>query len=90
MASKEQSIADIQDQMSQEGFWDHQEQANKIMQELKGLKNIVEPFLESVRRVSDAKELLGMGEDDEALNRQLEDEALELKNKIDGLELQAH
>jgi len=90
LASKEQSIADIQDQMSQEGFWDHQEQANKIMQELKGLKNIVEPFLESVRRVSDAKELLGMGEDDEALNRQLEDEALELKNKIDGLELQAH
>ncbi len=46
--------------MSQEGFWEHQEQANKVMQELKGLKNIVEPFAECVRRVNDAKEFLAM------------------------------
>jgi peptide chain release factor 2 len=87
---KEKSIAEIQAQMSQEGFWEHQEQANKVMQELKGLKNIVEPFLECVRRVSDAKELLALGENDEDLNVQLAEEAAFLKIKIDGLELQAH
>jgi peptide chain release factor 2 len=87
---KEKSIAEIQAQMSQEGFWEHQEQANKVMQELKSLKNIVEPFALCVRRVNESKELLGMGEDDEALNKQLADEASQLKAQIDDLELQAH
>jgi len=76
--------------MSQEGFWDHQEQANKYMQELKGLKNIVEPFMEYTRRVSDAKELLVLSDGDEALNTQLADEAALLKTQVDALELQAH
>jgi peptide chain release factor 2 len=87
---KEKSIVEIQAQMSQEGFWEHQEQANKVMQELKGLKNIVEPFAECVRRVNESKEFLGMDEDDEALNKQLADEASHLKAQIDDLELQAH
>jgi peptide chain release factor 2 len=76
--------------MSRQGFWDHQEQANKTMQELKHLKGIVEPFAECVRKVSDAKELLSMSDGDEALNVQLADEAAVLKNQIDALELQAH
>jgi len=76
--------------MSQEGFWEHQEQANKVMQELKGLKNIVEPFMECVRRVEESKEFLGLSEDDESLNKQLADEAALLKSQIDNLELQAH
>ncbi len=90
MASKEKSIAEIQARMSQEGFWDHQEQANKIMQELKGLKNIVEPFAECVKRVNDAKEFAGLVEDDEDLNEQLVSEAAVLTTQIDALELQAH
>jgi len=90
LAAKEQSIADIQAQMSEEGFWDHQEQANKIMQELKGLKNIVEPFMECIRRVKDAKEFLELEEDDKSLEEQLADEAALLKIKIDALEIEAH
>src|SRR5580704_11516904 len=76
--------------MSQEGFWDNQEQANKVMQELKGLKNIVEPFVECVRRVNDSKELLSLSGDDEDLNKQLSEDAAALKIQIDALELQAH
>jgi len=76
--------------MSQEGFWEHQEQANKVMQELKGLKNIVEPFAECFRRVNDAKEFLGLAEDDEDLLKQLSDESAILNARIDELELQAH
>ena len=89
MPRKEKSIAQIQARMSQEGFWDHQEQANKVMQELKGLKNIVEPFAECVKRVHDAKEFLDLSENDEGLNTQLTDEAAVLKTQIDALELQA-
>ena len=76
--------------MSQEGFWEHQEQSNKVMQELKGLKNIVEPFAECVKRVNDSKEFIALAENDEDLKKQLADEAALLKIQIDALELQAH
>ena len=76
--------------MSEEGFWEHQEQANKVMQELKGLKNIVEPFAESVKRVHEAKEFLSLAQDDKDLDAQLADEVVVLKAQIDALELQAH
>jgi peptide chain release factor 2 len=90
LALKEKSIEEIQARMSQEGFWVHQEQANKVMRELKGLKSIVEPFAECARRVNDAKELLALSENDEGLNTQLSEEAAVLKIQIDDLELQAH
>lgn len=76
--------------MSQEGFWDNQENANKVMQQLKGLKNIVEPFNECVKSVADAKEFIELAANDDDLAKQLEDEAVLLKTKIDELELQAH
>jgi len=75
--------------MSQEGFWGNQDAANKVMQELKGLKNIVDPFAECVRRVHEAKEFLGLGSDDKDLNEQLAQEADSLKTRIDALELEA-
>jgi peptide chain release factor 2 len=87
---KQSLIAEIQARMSQEGFWDNQDQANKVMQQLKSLKNIVEPFIEFVRRVDDAKELLGMAPDDEDLNKQLSEEAALLESKVSALELEAH
>ncbi len=59
------------------------------MRELKGLKNIVEPFAQCVKRVNDAKEFLALSEDDEGLNTQLADESAVLKIQIDALELQA-
>ncbi|MBF0570564.1 MAG: peptide chain release factor 2 [Candidatus Omnitrophica bacterium] len=86
---KEKSIAEIQARMSQEGFWENQEHANKVMRELKLLKNIVEPFALGTKRVDEAKEFLELAEDDEDLNKQLADEAALLKIQIDALELQA-
>lgn len=75
--------------MSQEGFWDNQSQSNKIMQELKGLKNIVEPYAECIKRVSDAKELLTMTDGDEGMAEQLAQEAADIREKIDAIELEA-
>ncbi|MBF0512242.1 MAG: PCRF domain-containing protein, partial [Candidatus Omnitrophica bacterium] len=76
--------------MSQEGFWDNQEESNKTMQQLKGLKNIVEPFAQCLKQVDEAKEFLAISHDDEDLCQQLSDEARLLTEKIDSLELQAH
>lgn len=76
--------------MGAQGFWGNPEAANKTMQELKVLKNLVEPFQECVKRVHEAQEFLGLGGGDEDLNRQLADEASALSAQIAVLELQAH
>ena len=76
--------------MSGQGFWDSQEQSNKIMQELKSLKNVVEPFTDCVKRVNEAKEFLSLAQDDPGMAQQLSDEAAALKIQIDALELEAH
>jgi peptide chain release factor 2 len=89
LAHKEDTIANIQSRMSENGFWDNQAHANKVMQELKGLKNIVEPFYDALKRTADAKELLEMDPDDASLNEQIGAEAESIKTQIDAIELQA-
>lgn len=76
--------------MSGQGFWDNGEEANKVMQTLKGLKNVVEPFEEYTKRVTDAQELVGLSENDAALIGQLTEEVTNLAVLIDALELEAH
>ncbi|MBF0490348.1 MAG: peptide chain release factor 2 [Candidatus Omnitrophica bacterium] len=89
LVTKEREIADVQAQMSQEGFWDNQDQANKIMQQLKALKNIVEPYTDYVKRVVEGQQFLSLADSDEEMAKQLADEALAIKNGIDALELEA-
>ena len=89
MASKEKAIADIQAQMSQSGFWDDQNKANKAMQELKGLKNIVEPYHDCTKRIAEAKELLEISADDQSLTAQIGAEAEKLQHEVEVIELQA-
>ncbi len=75
--------------MSESGFWDNQAGANKIMQELKGLKNIVEPFYDCTKRIAEAKEFVSLSEGDENLTAQLTEEVESIKAVIDAVELQA-
>lgn len=75
--------------MAQEGFWDNQDSANKLMQELKTYKGIVEPFDEYVKRVSEGKEFLALADEDPQMALQLEQEIADIKSGIDALELQA-
>ncbi len=89
MGAKERSIADIQAQMSEEGFWDNQDKSNKLMQELKGLKNIVEPFTEYLKRVNEGKEFLSLADSDDEMAKQLSEEVGALREAIDALELEA-
>jgi peptide chain release factor 2 len=75
--------------MSQGGFWDNQAGANKFMQELKGLKNIVEPFHDCVKRVAEAREILELSGDDQGMMDQISAECAALGQIIEGIELEA-
>ncbi|HLD88070.1 MAG TPA: PCRF domain-containing protein, partial [Candidatus Omnitrophota bacterium] len=89
MGPKEKEIAAIQERMAQPGFWDGQEQSNRQMRELKSLKNVVEPFVDCVKRLADAREFLPLADGDEAMTRHIIADIAALKIQIDALELQA-
>jgi len=89
LSNKEKSIIDIQTKMSAQGFWDNQELSNKFMQELKNLKNTVEPFVECTKRIAEAKEFVALADGDESIQSQLNEEIMALVILIDQLELQA-
>lgn len=74
--------------MSQEGFWDNSAESNKLMQELKGLKGIVEPFGTSEKRIAEAEEFLDLAGQDQEIMKQLADESASLIAIIDKLEIQ--
>lgn len=75
--------------MTQEGFWDNQASANKIMQQLKSLKNIVEPFYDCQKRVAEAKEMLGIIGDDQSMQAQIDQETRDVAKIIEDIELEA-
>ncbi len=75
--------------MTQGGFWDDQNKANRIMRDLKTLKSVVEPFHDCIKRADEAKELLEMAGDDTAMVAQIEAEVSAINAAIEYTELQA-
>ena len=75
--------------MSEGGFWDDQAQANKRMQELKGLKNIVDPYYDCVKRVQEAKELLELSAEDAGMMEQIDTETRALAHIIETIQSRA-
>lgn len=75
--------------MQQPGFWDVQEQAQKVVAELKALRAKVEPVQELVRRAEDARVLLELAaeQNDEAAHQEVERELTQLAEKTDKVEL---
>ncbi len=76
--------------MSEPGFWDDQQKANKIIQELKSLKGRLQPWQESKKELD---ELSGLAEITEPADQtsitQLQKELEELSKKINGIEFSA-
>ena len=87
VAGKEEQIALIQAQMAQEGFWENSTESNKLMQELKALKGVVEPFHASQKRVAEALEFLEPAGQDEEIFKQLTSEASSLTETVGKFEL---
>jgi len=74
--------------MAANGFWDNQEEANRLIRELKGLKSLVEPFPEAEKHLKDSAELLALSDNDEEMEQQIEAEMLALAGTIGQLEVQ--
>jgi len=82
-------IAQLEQHMSQQGFWDDPESAQKVVQKLKGLKTVVEGP-ESLRaELDDALVLveLAQTEEDASMGDELSSLAEAIEKKLDKLEL---
>ena len=75
--------------MEKPGFWDHQESAQQVVQELKGLRGLVEPLQEMLGQAEDVGVLLELADeqgDDEA-RVEVQRELAELSTRTDQVEL---
>ncbi len=75
--------------MAEEGFWNDQNAANKRMQQLRNLKNIVDPYHDALKRINDSKELLELSGEDQSLGKQIEQEVVSVAKLLEEIELQA-
>ena len=76
--------------MSEAGFWQDAQNANKIVQELKTLKSYIEPWQEQYREYEELRELIEITDnDDEVSLKQIEQDLGILSKEIQDLELKA-
>ena len=77
--------------MSETAFWDDQERARDIVQQVKTLKNWIDPFDSLVSRTSSARELheLLSDEPDEHMLQDLDEEVDSMARDADALELRS-
>lgn len=73
--------------MAQEGFWDNQDAAKAVVNQLSALKSIVEPIGELQSEISDLGELLELADDDEEIE-QLSEDVESLTARCEKIELQ--
>jgi len=91
VAAKRDRLARIEQQMASPGFWDDQERARRIVQDLKALKGVVDPVEEIGSRLEDAGVMLALAEeedDDSGLPAAADDLAAAAK-RLDRLEFLA-
>lgn len=82
-------IQDLETNMAADGFWDHPESAQKVMQQLKGLKTIVEAPEDLQREIDDAQVLveLAEGESDESMREEIDTVVQEVEQRLQRLEI---
>ncbi len=88
LAKKVEEIDRIQEQMSLPHFWEDAKSANKLMRELKVLKNIVAPFEQGLSRLHELKEFSVIAGQDSALLAEITTGLNELTKIVDELEVQ--
>ena len=68
------------------GFWDDSARANKIIQELKSLKSVVEPWLECQKELNGLKDLADICDEDFKALNELDNYVSLLKERVEKLE----
>lgn len=86
--SLKSEIGNLEMQSMQEGFWNDQEGAQKIMKRIGNLRNEIEVFESGKRRLDDLVELVSL--DDASLETEIQKEIDSLETQIDKLELKKY
>lgn len=76
-------------QMGAPNFWDNQEKAQQIVQQLKPLNAVINPFDTLAARVGDLGALADLCDEDESLKDELLGELHTIEKKLDEFDLQA-
>ena len=79
-------LGELEARLAQPGFWDRAEAAQETVRELKAIKELVGPWREVGKGISDLEEMLILAEEDEGMAAELAAEVAELGKKVDGLE----
>lgn len=75
--------------MAAPGFWDRPKEAQETVDQLKGLKRLVDPWQKSFNTVNDLNELVQLLDENQADSLQdLEKETAQLEKEVDQLEFQ--
>lgn len=89
LAHKNEQIDYLENKIQAPGFWDDPDAAQKVMQELTGLKDSVESYNRMCRRHDDLYTLwqLGMDEQDDSVRDEVAEGLQSLRTEIEHLEL---
>ena len=91
MESKQRALTEHEARMAEPGFWDEHDRARVVIQEVKKLRETIEPlerFGERVRALIEMEDLLAV-EPDEAMAAEIERELDELDEQVPAFELTA-
>jgi peptide chain release factor 2 len=77
--------------MAEPGFWDDQTRTRQVIQQIKALKDLIEPFDRLASRVADALELEQMLalDPDASMSADLDREVTQLETELQGVELRS-
>ena len=89
IASKRAQIQKYEEEINKQDFWDDNERAQKILQQNSDLKNIISEYEELNSNLEDIEVLieLGLEEEDESIERDIEKSIKTLEDKIDEVKI---
>jgi len=70
-------------------FWDNQEKAQQVIQQLKPLNGLLKPFEELEGTAADLQALAELSDEDDSLDGELQDELGKIETRLDDFELRA-
>lgn len=93
MPGRQRRLGEIESEMAKDTFWNHREQAQKLIDEANGIRRNLDPLLQAERQLEDLRVMIELGEAEppEArlkLERELDSEAAAFAEQAERLELQ--
>ncbi len=86
---KREQVRGLEDRMASADFWNNQETAQAVVQELKGLNSLVKPLEELSRSSNEIATLVEMGDEDESFLAELRTQLERVEPLLANLELKA-